>query len=240
MAQKLNKKPVTGMKDILPAEMQVRDYVIGVITDTYREFGFSHMETPCMESIGNLCSKQGGENEKLIFKILKRGEKLNLADAKAENDLVDGVWPDIISYTHIGENRSPQLSWQPVDGANVYVIYMVDSNTNGFLHWKSNNVTETVLPQGWASAVDYTGPHIGHGYTHTFDIYVMALKMPEDRLMGAVNAVNKELGSFIEEIDTDADGNKGNILAYGRISGSFTDARFRGERTVDENKPYYM
>ena len=64
MAQKLNKKPVTGMKDILPAEMQVRDYVIGVITDTYREFGFSHMETPCMESIGNLCSKQGGENEK--------------------------------------------------------------------------------------------------------------------------------------------------------------------------------
>jgi phosphatidylethanolamine-binding protein (PEBP) family uncharacterized protein len=155
-------------------------------------------------------------------------------------DLVDGVWPDIISYTHIGENRSPQLSWQPVDGANVYVIYMVDSNTNGFLHWKSNNVTETVLPQGWASAVDYTGPHIGHGYTHSFDIYVMALKTPEDRLKGAVNAVNKELGSFIEEIDTDADGNKGNILAYGRISGSFTDARFRGERTVDENKPYYM
>jgi len=89
MAQKLNKKPVTGMKDILPAEMQVRDYVIGVITDTYREFGFSHMETPCMESIDNLCSKQGGENEKLIFKVMKRGEKLNVAEAQTEADVVD-------------------------------------------------------------------------------------------------------------------------------------------------------
>ena len=89
MAQKLNKKPVTGMKDILPAEMQVRDYVIGVITDTYREFGFSHMETPCMESIDNLCSKQGGENEKLIFKVLKRGEKLNVAEAQTEAEVVD-------------------------------------------------------------------------------------------------------------------------------------------------------
>ncbi len=155
-------------------------------------------------------------------------------------DLENGVWSDIISNTHIGENRSPQLSWQPVDGAEVYVIYMVDSDTNGFLHWKSNNVTETDLPQGWASAVDYTGPHIGHGYTHTFDIYVMALRSPTDRLKGAVNAVNKELGSFIELIDTSADGSKGNIIAYGKISGKFTDARFRGDRTVDKNKPYYM
>ena len=155
-------------------------------------------------------------------------------------DLENGVWSDIISNTHIGENRSPQLSWQPVDGAEVYVIYMVDSDTNGFLHWKSNNVTETDLPQGWASAVDYTGPHIGHGYTHTFDIYVMALRSPTDRLKGAVNAVNKELGSFIELIDTSEDGSKGNIIAYGKISGKFTDARFRGDRTVDKNKPYYM
>ena len=155
-------------------------------------------------------------------------------------DLTDGVWPDIISYTHIGENKSPQLSWSPVEGAGVYVIYMVDSNTNGFLHWKSNGITDTELPQGWASAVEYTGPHIGHGYTHTFDIYVMALKSPVDRLKGAVNAVNAELGSFIEEVDTDSDGNKGNIIAYGKISGEVTDARFRGDRTVDENKPYYM
>ena len=86
----LSKKPVNGMKDILPNEMQIRDYVINVIAETYAEFGFTRIETPCVENIANLSNKQGGENEKLIFKILKRGEKLNLETAKSEVDLVDG------------------------------------------------------------------------------------------------------------------------------------------------------
>ncbi|MCI6811597.1 MAG: histidine--tRNA ligase [Lachnospiraceae bacterium] len=86
----LSKKPVTGMKDILPAEMQIRDYVIGVIKETYAQFGFTGIETPCVENIANLSNKQGGENEKLIFRILKRGEKLNLEKAETEADLVDG------------------------------------------------------------------------------------------------------------------------------------------------------
>ena len=86
----LKKKPVTGMKDILPAEMAVRDYVIRLIKETYGTFGFSSIETPCVEHIENLSSKQGGENEKLIFKILKRGEKLKLESAQCEADLVDG------------------------------------------------------------------------------------------------------------------------------------------------------
>lgn len=85
----LAKKPVTGMKDILPEEMQIRDYVINVIKETYRSFGFTPIDTPCMENIANLCSKQGGENEKLIFKVLKRGEKLKLEEAKSEADLTD-------------------------------------------------------------------------------------------------------------------------------------------------------
>lgn len=86
----LKKKPVTGMKDILPAEMAIRDYVIRLIKETYGTFGFSSIETPCVEHIENLSSKQGGENEKLIFKILKRGEKLKLETASCEADLVDG------------------------------------------------------------------------------------------------------------------------------------------------------
>ena len=85
----LSKKPVNGMKDILPAEMEIRDYVTSVIKDTYRSFGFTPIETPCMENIANLTSKQGGENEKLIFKVMKRGEKLNLETAKEESDVVD-------------------------------------------------------------------------------------------------------------------------------------------------------
>ena len=85
----LKKKPVTGMKDMMPSEMEVRDYVISLIKDTYKTFGFSSMETPCVEHIENLCSKQGGDNEKLIFKIMKRGEKLKIDEAKEENDLAD-------------------------------------------------------------------------------------------------------------------------------------------------------
>ena len=86
----LKKKPTTGMKDILPREMEIRDYVIGQIKETYRTFGFQSIETPCVEHIENLNNKQGGENEKLIFKILKRGQKLNLETAETESDLVDG------------------------------------------------------------------------------------------------------------------------------------------------------
>ena len=84
----LKKKPVTGMKDMMPAEMEVRDYVIQMVKDTYRTFGFSSIETPCVEHIENLCSKQGGDNEKLIFKILKRGEKLKLQFSHQSSNVI--------------------------------------------------------------------------------------------------------------------------------------------------------
>ena len=90
----MKKKPVTGMKDILPKEMEIRDYVMGQIKETYKTFGFCSMETPCVEHIENLSSNQGGENEKLIFKILKRGDKLAASVDKASTEntdvLVDG------------------------------------------------------------------------------------------------------------------------------------------------------
>ena len=77
----LSKKPVTGMKEILPEEMKIRNYVMDVIKETYSAFGFTQIETPCVENIANLSNKQGGENEKLIFKILKT--------AQTEMDVVD-------------------------------------------------------------------------------------------------------------------------------------------------------
>ncbi|MEE3495329.1 MAG: histidine--tRNA ligase [Butyrivibrio sp.] len=108
----LIKKPVTGMKDILPSEMQLRDYCIGIIKKTYAEFGFTSIETPCVESLANLNSKQGGENEKLIFKIMKRGEKLNLAEAKEENDLTDsGLRYDLtVPLVRFYANHANELS----------------------------------------------------------------------------------------------------------------------------------
>ena len=69
--------------------------MIGQIKETYRAFGFSSIETPCVEHIENLCSKQGGDNEKLIFKILKRGEKLKIEEAKEEKDYIDGYNLDV-------------------------------------------------------------------------------------------------------------------------------------------------
>lgn len=97
----LSKKPVNGMKDILPREMKIRDYVISVIKETYGAYGFTSIETPCMENIANLSNKQGGENEKLIFKVLKRGEKLNMETAATENDLVDFGMRYDLSLIHI-------------------------------------------------------------------------------------------------------------------------------------------
>lgn len=107
----LKKKPVTGMRDILPAEMQVREYITDQIKETYRGFGFVQIETPCVEHIENLTSKQGGDNEKLIFKVLKRGEKLNLETAKGENDLVDsGLRYDLtVPLSRYYSNNAAQL-----------------------------------------------------------------------------------------------------------------------------------
>lgn len=76
-----------GMNDYLPGDMRLREYVIGQIKSTYGSYGFCPIETPCVEHIENLTSKQGGENEKLIFKILKRGEKL--AGTESQQDLCD-------------------------------------------------------------------------------------------------------------------------------------------------------
>ncbi len=108
----LKKKPVTGMKDILPREMEIRDYVIRLIKETYGTYGFSSIETPCVEHIESLCSKQGGENEKLIFKILKRGEKLKLETAECEADLVDsGLRYDLtVPLSRYYANNSSELS----------------------------------------------------------------------------------------------------------------------------------
>ncbi|MBR2974297.1 MAG: histidine--tRNA ligase [Clostridia bacterium] len=82
----LSKTPTKGMRDFLPNEYRMRQQLMSVIQSTYEKYGFSRIETPCVENIKLLCSKQGGDNEKLIFKILKRGEKLENA---TEGELCD-------------------------------------------------------------------------------------------------------------------------------------------------------
>lgn len=128
----LVKKPTTGMKDIMPEEMRIRDYCIRQIEETYSTFGFSHIETPCVEHIENLCSKQGGENEKLIFKVLKRGEKLNLSEAKEENDLVDsGLRYDLtVPLARFYSNNSANLP-QPFKALQMGNVWRADRPQKG-------------------------------------------------------------------------------------------------------------
>ena len=71
----LKKKPVTGMKDILPREMEIRDYLIGLIKETYKQFGFTSMETPCVEHIENLilAGKLKNEREEILTYLKNNG-----------------------------------------------------------------------------------------------------------------------------------------------------------------------
>ena len=128
----LSKRPVTGMKDILPAEMQIRDYVIALIKETYKGFGFTPIETPCVENIANLSSKQGGENEKLIFKIMKRGEKLNLEQATCENDLTDsGLRYDLtVPLSRFYSNNAANLP-KPFKALQIGPVWRADRPQKG-------------------------------------------------------------------------------------------------------------
>lgn len=128
----MTKKPVKGMKDILPDEMQVRDYAINLIKETYKGFGFTPIETPCIEHIGNLSNKQGGENEKLIFKILKRGAKLDVNNVKDENDLVDsGLRYDMtVPLCRYYSNNSELLS-APFKSLQIGSVWRADRPQRG-------------------------------------------------------------------------------------------------------------
>lgn len=128
----MKKNPVTGMKDVLPEEMLLRDYLIGIIKDTYRGFGFTPMETPCVEHIENLTSKQGGDNEKLIFKILKRGEKLKLEEVTKEDMLTDsGLRYDLtLPLTRYYANNSAVLP-QPFKALQIGSVWRADRPQRG-------------------------------------------------------------------------------------------------------------
>lgn len=136
--------------------------------------------------------------------------------------LNNGVWNDVISNTDKGSNKSPQLQWDAVDGAGLYVIIMDDPDSWHFMHWKSDNVTETSLDEGWAPSSEYVGPYPPSGATRTYEVYVVALKAPVERVKGAFGASNPKFEENFKALDTDAEGNSGNIIAIGRLPGTFT------------------
>ena len=119
--------------------------------------------------------------------------------------LNNGVWNDVISYTDKGSNKSPQLQWNAVDGAELYVIIMDDLDAWDIIHWKSDNVTETSLEEGWAPESEYVGPNPPSGSTHTYEVYVVALKAPVERVKGAFNVSNPNFEENFKALDIDAE-----------------------------------
>ena len=135
-------------------------------------------------------------------------------------NLHDGVWDEVISSDK-GLNHSPELKWDPVDGATQYLIYMTDVDAFNWVHWMSDGVTETELPEGWASDSDYKGPYPPAGSSHTYEIYVVALKNPVERMKGALDGQNPKFEENFKAMDTDANGNSGNIISVGKLTGTY-------------------
>lgn len=126
------KIPTKGMRDMMPDEMALREYVLNVMKDTYENFGFELIQTPCVEHIENLTSKQGGDNEKLIFKILKRGEKLDLEHTTNMDEMVDsGLRYDLtVPLTRFYANNMNELQ-SPFRSFQIGNVYRADRPQRG-------------------------------------------------------------------------------------------------------------
>ena len=127
------KETTKGMRDILPREAEIREYLLNKMKKTYASFGFSQIETPCVEHIENLTSKQGGDNEKLIFKILKRGEKLSdAAEGLNIDELVDsGLRYDLtVPLSRYYSNNAANLSL-PFKAMQIGPVWRADRPQKG-------------------------------------------------------------------------------------------------------------
>ena len=127
------KTPVNGMKDIEPREMEIRQYILSKIREVYGRFGFIEIETPNIEHIENLLSDQGWDNEKLIFKILKRGEKLDKAfEGGNINELVDsGLRYDLtVPLCRFYSNNKDKLT-MPFKAMQIGNVYRADRPQKG-------------------------------------------------------------------------------------------------------------
>lgn len=160
-----------------------------------------------------------------VTEITTQPDKEGLYSARLErfevtsDSLTDGIWNEEISSTANGSNKSPQLAWEPVEGAGSYAVYMIDYDANNYLHWNSVGVTETELPAGWASASEYTGPFPPGGEQHEYAVYVIALKEQPEKQPGVFSADNERVYA---KLDTTTSGDSGNIISYGTISGMYT------------------
>ena len=127
------KKPIKGMTDFPPADMRLRNSVLDEIKRTYAQFGFAQIETPMMEHIGNLTSKQGGDNEKLIFKVLKRGAAFARAYESGDPDelVAEGLRYDLtVPLARFYANNKEQLP-SPFRALQTGAVWRADQPAKG-------------------------------------------------------------------------------------------------------------
>ncbi len=121
---KFIKTPVKGMCDMLPSDMRLREHILQMIKETYAMYGFMQIETPVMEHIENLTSKQGGDNEKLIFKVMKRGAELRRAiDAGKEEFADNGLRYDLtvpLARYYANNNQNLPTPFKALQMGNVW------------------------------------------------------------------------------------------------------------------------
>ena len=138
------------------------------------------------------------------------------------DELHDGVWDPVISNTPKGKNRSPSLSWEPVQGASCYAVCMVDETASDWLHWKQSGIRTAGLAAGAAPADAYVGPYPPSG-THVYTVYVFALKEHAD-FRGTLDFGSMDCYTVIQGVDLTNGDKTGNVIAYGTLSGTFSHA----------------
>ncbi|MBO4580246.1 MAG: hypothetical protein J5715_08845 [Clostridiales bacterium] len=146
----------------------------------------------------------------------------NLPTFKATSSNVkDGVWDDKITNTKHGENISPELSWEAVEGASQYVVIMIDAQ------WLHMDVftTETSIAEGaigrGEKGAQYVGPYPPSG-THTYSVFIFALKDDFEKANLYFDSGLNSLEKIFKGLDSDKNGNTGNVIAYARLDGNYT------------------
>lgn len=137
----------------------------------------------------------------------------------SSDDLSDGVWNSVIASNGSGQNLSPELSFDAVEGAEEYAVVMIDPDGNNWLHWIASGIKRTHLSQG-ENPGSYQGPYPPSG-THTYEVTVYALKAAPDALPGTFDAAGNSPEDLLAGMDT-AGGSRGNVIVSETISGTYT------------------
>lgn len=142
------------------------------------------------------------------------GKEISMKMNVASENLHHGVWDTRITKTAYGENVSPQLSFDPVPGAQAYAVYMIDPDGRNWLHWKMLTAS-TDLAEGEGGSA-YVGPYPPSG-THHYHVYVYALDSAPGSLPGELDAPGRDASAVAGQLEKSC-----GILAEGELTGTYT------------------